>query len=724
LGVADARSVEFLRGQGNVSQRLVDKLASGGPPPRVRVVLKGAASARPFYRPVIDDTPHERRQAVAALRQIAITFPEAGEVLADDLRGTLELHVSPRLAEALSRSPHVVSIGQFEGTYIQAGVDHGTGFSIVSIPPLHTAGINGTGKTVAVVDQRFQSGSLGNAVVGEECFCRTACCRNGTTRQSGPLASDAATPVGSGADVHGTRAAGIVARSGGGAAPGAGLVLVRAPFAADILDALNWISAQASIDVVSLSVGIGPYPGVCDADPNAAQWLPSIGAVINSGKIVVAAAGNENVVGSMLAPACLSSVVSVAGSYACQYIAGVGGNPATCVGGAPTTNLDVRWEGVPNPPGSNVSANTTVFAPAGPYVHIPTAFFNPPSAGTSWATPIVAGCAAMARQLSAPLSTNQFKGRVQFTNAMVGVGKSGYPRLDCQQALSALSGIVPNQHGLTGTWWQPSTSGQGFIVEVIRNPATPGQATMALGWYTYSFDPAAPVSANKQRWYTLTGTATSIPGAIPLTIFASQGGFFAAPPAIAPMAVGTAQINFTDCMNAQLTFQFNSGQSGSIGLQRFTPNVSCTPSGTPATINQDFLRSGSWFDPNTAGQGLYLELYPATPAAFGGWYTYAPAGQSVPQPRQRWYTVQTLDGGYTPGNYLLSLGIFETIGGEFNSPAGPGTTPQTNQVGTASINITSCTTIQMSYSFTGGSSAGLSGTMNLVRPGPAPAGCQ
>lgn len=181
---------------------------------------------------------------------------------------------------------------------------------------------------------------------------------------------------------------------------------------------------------------------------------------------------------------------------------------------------------------------------------------------------------------------------------------------------------------------------------------------------------------------------------------------------------------FPDCLNAQLTFQFNTGQSGSIALERFTPNVSCTPSGTPATINQDFLRSGSWFDPNTSGQGLYLELYPAAPAAFGGWYTYAPAGQNVPQPRQRWYSVQSLEGGYTPGNDQLSLGIYETIGGEFNTPVGPGTTPQTTQVGTATVHITSCSALQLNYSFNGGSSAGLSGTMNLVRAGPAPAGCQ
>lgn len=728
LAAEDARSVAFLRGKANIAQPLVDELAAGGPAPRVRVVVKGAASMRPFYRPVIDDAPHERRQALAAVRQLARGFPEAGEVLSNDSLGTLDLSLSPRLAEALTRNPHVVSIARVDGAYTQAGVDHSAGYGIVSIPPLHASGINGFGKTVAVVDLRFQSGSLGSAVVGEECFCSGGCCRNGTSRQSGPLASDSLDPVNSSAQVHGTRAAGIIARGGGGAAPGARLVLVRAPQLVDVFNALSWIATQPSIDVVSLSIGTGLHGGVCDTVPTAVQWLPSIAAVINSGKIVVAAAGNDNAVGSMMAPACLSPVISVAGSFACRFEPGVGGGKPLCVNGAPTANLDVRWTNDPSSPppveGSNVSANTSVFAPAGPYIHVPTPFFNPASAGTSWATPIVAGCAAMARQLSAPLSTNQFKGRVQFTKAMIAVGKTAYPRLNCQQALSALSGVVPNQHGLTGTWWRPSTSGQGFIIDIIRNPAIPGEATLAMGWYTYASDPAAPISANKQRWYTLSGTATGVPGAVPLTIYSSQGGSFASPPTINAVPVGTAQISFADCVNAQLMFQFNSGPSGSIALERITPNISCTPSGTPATINQDFLRSGAWYDPNTSGQGLFMELNPAVPVVFGGWYTYAPAGQSVPQPRQRWYTLQSLNGGYVPGNHLMSLGIFETVGGEFNTPVGPGNTPQTNQVGTASIQITSCTTLQLGYTFTGGSSAGLSGTLNLVRAGPAPAGCQ
>jgi len=682
---------------------------------------------RPFYRPVIDDTGFERRQAVAAVRQLARGFPEVGEVSANDTLGTLDLRLSPRLAEALARNPHVVSIARVDGDYAQAGVDHSAGYEIVSIPPLHAGGINGFGKTVALIDVRFQSGSLGSVVVGEECFCGGGCCRNGTSRQSGPLASDSLDPINSGAQVHGTRAAGIIARAGGGAAPAARLVLVRAPQLADVFDALSWIATRPSIDVVSLSIGTGLHGGICDDSPTAAQWLPSIAAVVNSGKVVVAAAGNENSIGSMMAPACLSPVISVGGSYACRFEPGKGGGKPTCVNGAPTANLDARWTNDPSSPaleGSNVSAITSVFAPAGPYIHVPTPFFNPASAGTSWATPIVAGCAAMARQLSAPLSTNQFKGRLQFTNAMIEVGKAAYPRLNCQQALSALSGVVPNQHGLTGTWWRPATSGQGFIIDIIRNAATPGEATLAMGWYTYASDPAAPISANKQRWYTLSGTATAIPGPVALTIYASQGGVFASPPTINAVPIGTAQISFSDCVNAQLTFQFNSGVSGSIPIERIMPNISCTPSGTPATINQDFLRSGAWFDPNTSGQGLYLELNPAAPVAFGGWYTYAPAGQNVPQPRQRWYTVQSLDGGYIPGNYQMTLGIYETVGGEFNTPVGPGTTPQTTQVGTAIIQITSCSTLQMGYTFTGGSSAGLSGTLNLVRAGPAPAGCQ
>jgi hypothetical protein len=45
-------------------------------------------------------------------------------------------------------------------------------------------------------------------------------------------------------------------------------------------------------------------------------------------------------------------------------------------------------------------------------------------------------------------------------------------------------------------------------------------------------------------------------------------------------------------------------------------------------------------------------------------------------------------------------------------------------VGKATVNFTSCTTMSLTYRFTDGTNSGLSGTMNLIRAGQPPAGCE
>jgi hypothetical protein len=49
--------------------------------------------------------------------------------------------------------------------------------------------------------------------------------------------------------------------------------------------------------------------------------------------------------------------------------------------------------------------------------------------------------------------------------------------------------------------------------------------------------------------------------------------------------------------------------------------------------------------------------------------------------------------------------------------------PTPAPVGTASITFTSCSAATLKYTFTAGANNGLSGTQNLVRTGPTPAGC-
>jgi len=60
-------------------------------------------------------------------------------------------------------------------------------------------------------------------------------------------------------------------------------------------------------------------------------------------------------------------------------------------------------------------------------------------------------------------------------------------------------------------------------------------------------------------------------------------------------------------------------------------------------------------------------------------------------------------------------------GGVFETPTPPG--PKTVPVGTGTMAFQSCSAATFRYNFTGGSSIGLSGTINLSRVGPLPPGC-
>jgi hypothetical protein len=159
-------------------------------------------------------------------------------------------------------------------------------------------------------------------------------------------------------------------------------------------------------------------------------------------------------------------------------------------------------------------------------------------------------------------------------------------------------------------------------------------------------------------------------------------------------------------------------QESQIPLTRITQNLECTPTGAPGGISQPFKRSGGWYSSLTSGQGIVAELNPANGSFFAAWYTYEPGGQGGGPSSQRWYTIQ---GPYAGSYTMANVPILETQGGVFDAVPGP--SQATVQVGTATVQFVGCTGLNVTYSFTGGSSAGLSGTLMLDRLGPVPPGC-
>ena len=272
-----------------------------------------------------------------------------------------------------------------------------------------------------------------------------------------------------------------------------------------------------------------------------------------------------------------------------------------------------------------------------------------------------------------------------------------------------------NQHGLTGSWYEAATGGQGIEVEVFANPAS-GTGSTFVSWFTYD---TAIGGADHQRWYTAQGpVVTGQPNAA-LTIYQNTGGNFNAPPVTNAQAVGNATLSFDTCSSGQLSYTFTDGTSrtGTIPLTRLTQNVTCATS-TPYPTNADFALSGNWFGgAATSGQGFTAEVNPNSGAFFAAWYTYMPNGAAAGAAGQRWYTAQ---GTFTPGLRSIPVTIYETTGGMFDTPTPAG--QKTVAVGTGTMTFQSCSAATFNYSFTGGSSNGLTGTIALSRVGPVPPG--
>jgi len=275
------------------------------------------------------------------------------------------------------------------------------------------------------------------------------------------------------------------------------------------------------------------------------------------------------------------------------------------------------------------------------------------------------------------------------------------------------AGVNADQHGITGSWFNPATGGQGLEIELYPDLGGIGHGFLFAGWFTYDI-----FAAGGQRWYALEGTVTNTSPTAVLGIYAGYGGNFAAPPVVAATQVGTATLTFNSCGNALLNYSFYDGRVGTMPLSRLTANITCGTAGDNGSAASNYLLSGSWSQADLGGQGFVFDVNPTQKNFFAAWYTYAPNGQQTGgQGSERWYTIQA---PFNPGDKsITNTPIYATAGGIFDN----GTPPATAPVGTASITFASCTSATLTYSFTAGVNSGLTGTLQLTRTGPTPAGC-
>jgi hypothetical protein len=270
-----------------------------------------------------------------------------------------------------------------------------------------------------------------------------------------------------------------------------------------------------------------------------------------------------------------------------------------------------------------------------------------------------------------------------------------------------------DQFGLTGSWYNPQTSGQGLLLTVYADSVATGQGGIGAGWYTFD-------NSGNQRWYVLSGAVNSNSGSTTLVISTATDGNLAAAPSVSASQVGTATLSFSDCSTGTLVYAFNDGRSGSIPLSRLGSNVNCGTSGNTGAASANYPLSGTWYDPNHSGQGFFFSIIPGQSNFGGGWYTFYPSNFSAASPRQQWFVFDT---SFAPtATSMTDAPLVQTLGGNFNVA---GYTSQPT-VGSISISFQSCTQATATYTISPSSANGsqsASGTIDLVRLGPTPAGC-
>jgi len=115
----------------------------------------------------------------------------------------------------------------------------------------------------------------------------------------------------------------------------------------------------------------------------------------------------------------------------------------------------------------------------------------------------------------------------------------------------------------------------------------------------------------------------------------------------------------------------------------------------PAPFRVTSNLSGSWYNPATSGQGLFLDVFDESQLMFAAWFTFdleRPAegtASMVGGPGQRWLTAQ----GEITGT-SSTLGLYKTTGMVLDSADPPGTTVED---GSMTLTFDSCVSGQVDY---------------------------
>lgn len=246
-------------------------------------------------------------------------------------------------------------------------------------------------------------------------------------------AGDDGTIDGSG---HGTSVTGIIAGTGGGMAPAAGIWAMKVFLTSGgsaqsswVLSALNTAYAERSshggLDVVNMSIGGGRFNSDCDA---SSPFTTVVNQIVAAGIPVFVASGNDGFINGISHPACLSKVIAVGAVTDAAF------NPDPFCGGSYSADRITCY--------SNSGVPLDILAPS----HCARSTkkgggLEDCFSGTSAATPYAAGVAAQILSIRPQTTPAQLRNALMSTGRPItDVNSITRKRIDAVQAYQSLAG--------------------------------------------------------------------------------------------------------------------------------------------------------------------------------------------------------------------------------------------------------------------------------------------
>lgn len=245
------------------------------------------------------------------------------------------------------------------------------------------------------------------------------------------------------------------------------------------------------------------------------------------------------------------------------------------------------------------------------------------------------------------------------------------------------------QGAMSGTYYSPSRSGEGVLVDFGQVGGTP---VVFFTWYTYG--------SGTQQWLVGSNTFAETDRRVVIDLINTSGASFGSgfrPADVARNPWGSVALSFPTCDTMTLTYHKTNGETATQTLSRVLGRLDAGQ----CNLLQGGL-SGTYYSASRSGEGVLVDFgkVGATPVEFFTWYTYG-AGT------QQWLVGSQ---SFAPNDSTVTVDLINTSGAGFGNAFRPQSVVR-SPWGRVTQRFIDCNTLELSYQKTGGES----GTQVLTR---------